>query len=270
MPTTTHPTRKEQRDEARRRRVERERADAAAAARRRRLTRLGAMLAAAAVVVAGLIVVSGSGSGSRATSGGTGAPAASTPAASVAGASASRAMLAGIPQHGITLGDPKAPVRVVEFADLQCPFCRDYAVNVLPRLVRDYVRPGKVRMDFRALAFIGPDSVRAARVAEAAGRQNRLWNFADLVYHNQGKENSGYATDAFLRRMAAAVPGLDVRSAFAQRGSAAATGQLRAAENLATSSGVNSTPTFLVGRGTSLRAVDAAGLPAAITAAVGR
>jgi protein-disulfide isomerase len=125
-------------------------------------------------------------------------------------------------------------------------------------------------MEFRSLAFIGPDSVSAARVAQAAGEQNKLWNFVDVAYHNQGKENSGWATDAVLRRLAAAVPGLDVNNAFAARNSAAVTAQLNAANTLATSSGVNSTPTFLVGRGTSLKAVDAAGLPAAIKAAVGR
>jgi protein-disulfide isomerase len=265
MPTATPPTRKQLRDEARRRRTDRERALASAAARRRRLTRLGAVLAAAALVVAGLIVVSGSGSGSGAE---TAQPAGSS--VPPAGVRESRAMLAGIPENGITLGDPKAPVRVVEFADLQCPFCRDYTTGVMPRLVRDYVRTGKVRMEFRALAFIGPDSVRAARVAEAAARQDKLWNLVDLAYLNQGRENSGYATDAFLLRLAGAVPGLDVKRVFAERDGAAVSAQLDAADRLATRSGVNSTPTFLVGRGSALKAVDAAGLPAAIKAAVGR
>jgi protein-disulfide isomerase len=261
MPTATPPTRKQLRDEVRRQRAERERALAAAAARCRRLTRLGAVVAAAALVVAVLIVVSGGGAK-------TAAPAGSSTA--VAGASESRALLSGIPQHGITLGDPKAPVRVIEFADLQCPFCREYSTGVRPQLVEDYVRPGRVRMDFRTLTFIGPDSERAARVAQAAARQNRLWNLVDLAYSNQGRENSGYATDGFLRRIAGAVPGLDVQRAFADRDSAAVTSDLEAAADLATSSGVDSTPTFLVGRGSSLRAVDAAGLPAAIKAAVGQ
>jgi protein-disulfide isomerase len=223
------------------------------------------VLGGAGLVVALLVVVSASGSGS-------GTKTASRTAVSgpVAGARESAAMLSGVPQHGLTLGSAKAPVRVIEFADLQCPFCRDYSLSTMPRLVQDYVRPGTVRMEFRSLAFIGPDSERAARVAEAAAQQNNLWNFVDLAYFNQGKENSGWATDAVLRRLAGAVPGLDVNRAFAQRGSAAVTKQLDAANTLATSSGVTSTPTFLVGRGSSLKAVDAAGLPAAIKAAVGR
>jgi protein-disulfide isomerase len=262
MPTISHPTRKERRDAARRARVEREAALAAAATRRRRLMSLGAVLGVAAIVVAVLIAVSTSGtktsSSTTAASGGT-----------VAGARESSAMLSGIPQNGLTLGDPKAPVRVIEFADLQCPFCREYTLGVMPRLVQDYVRPGKVRMEFRNLAFIGADSERAARVAEAAGQQNKLWNFVDVTYFNQGKENSGWATDTVLRRIATAA-GVDANRAFAARDSAAVTNQVNAANTLATNSGVNSTPTFLVGRGSSLKAVDAAGLPAALKAAVGR
>ena len=231
----------------------------AVAGRRRRVVRLGAVLGAAAAVVAVLVAVSA----------GSARPAASPPVP-VAGAAASRALLAGIPQDGIVLGDPRAPVRVVEFADLQCPFCRQYAMTVFPGLVRRYVRPGKVRMEFRALAFIGPDSVGAARVAEAAGRQDRLWNVVDLAYRNQGRENSGWATDATLHRIAAAAPGLDTARVFAQRDGAAVTTALNAAAGLAQRSGVNATPTFLVGRGSALTAVGAAGLPAAIAAALGR
>jgi protein-disulfide isomerase len=260
--STVTPPRRERRDQARRERLERERAAAAAAARRRRLTRLGAAVGVAAIVVVALIAISSSGGGTK-----TAASAGSGP---VAGTAASRSLLAGIPQKGITLGNANAPVRVVEFADLQCPFCRDFAVGGLPDVVQKYVRPGKVKMEFRSLAFIGPDSLRAAQVAQAAGQQNKLWNFVDLAYHNQGKENAGWATDAFLKRIAGSVPGLDATRAFRDRDDAAVTGQLKAAESQATSSGVNETPTFLVGRGDNLKAVDAAGLDAAINAALAR
>ena len=230
------------------------------AARRRRVVSLGAVLAIAALVVAALVVASSSGGGS-----GTKAP-----SGAVSGAGAARALFAGVPQRGAVLGDSKAPVRVVEFADLQCPFCRAYSLDVMPGLVQRYVRAGKVRMEFRNLAFIGPDSERMARLAEAAGLQDKLWNVVDLLYANQGRENTGYATDAFLRRVAGAVPGLDVNRAFADGNSARVTAALQVEDTAATRAGVRSTPTFLVGRGTALTAVGAAGLPAAIEAAVAR
>ncbi len=264
--TTATPTKQERRDQARRERLEREQAEAAAAARRRRFIRLGAVLAVAAVVVVVLVAVSSSGGGGAKTAA---SGSASSSSASLAGAQASTDLLKGIPQDGISLGSAKAPVRVLEFADLQCPFCRQATLDVLPNVIKDYVRPGKVRMEFHALAFIGPDSVRAARVAEAAGQQDKLWNVTDLAYHNQGEENSGWATDATLKRITAAVPGLDTNKVFAARNGAAVTSALTAASNLANAKKVTETPTFLVGRGNDLKAVDAAGLTAAVKAALG-
>ena len=66
-----------------------------------------------------------------------------------------RALL-GIPQAGVVLGDPNAPVTLVEWADLQCPFCREWSTAAFPALVHDYVRTGKLQIVFRGLAFLGP------------------------------------------------------------------------------------------------------------------
>jgi protein-disulfide isomerase len=161
------------------------------------------------------------------------------------GAHGARALFRGVPQHGIVLGDPDAPVTLTEFADLQCPFCRDYTLAVLPTLVRRYVRTGKVRMVFRNLSFIGPDSERAARTAAAAGLQDRLWEFTDLMYRNQGTENSGYVTDAYLRRIAGGA-GLDVGRALTDATGAAVRGQLDAAARQAARFRINSTPSFVL------------------------
>ena len=88
---------------------------------------------------------------------------------------------------------------MVEFADLQCPFCREYTLNALPTIVKQYVRTGKVKLVFFGMAFLGPDSETALRAAYAAGLQSRLWNVIDLLYRNQGPENSGWVTDGLLR-----------------------------------------------------------------------
>ena len=118
--------------------------------------------------------------------------------------------LRGIPQSGISLGSPDAPVTMVEFADLQCPFCAEYHRNVFPTLLKRYVRTGKLRLELRLLRFLGPDSDRLARVAAAAAAQNRMWQFVGLAYQRQGAENSGYATDDFINTLAADA-GLDER-----------------------------------------------------------
>ncbi len=157
-------------------------------------------------------------------------------------------LLQGIPQSGSTLGRPGAPVTLVEFADLQCPYCAQWSGQTFAEIVRDYVRPGKVRIVFAGLAFIGPDSERALRFAAAAGRQGKLWHVVDLLYANQGGENSGWADDELMREVGAAVPGLSVERAFADSSSPTVDRQLASAHDLATRLGVRGTPTFAAAR----------------------
>jgi protein-disulfide isomerase len=204
-------------------------------ARVQRLT--GVLLSAAAVVALAIALSSGHGAHPSAANGGR-----------LDGAPFSRRLFAGIPQHGLVLGSSRAPVRLVEFADLQCPYCDEYAVQTLPALVNTYVRTGKLQMRFENLSFIGPDSVKAGRVAAAASQQNRLWNFVDLLYLNQGEENTGYVTAGYLRRLLDAVPGLNVPTALRASATPVAAAALTQANDLARRDGVAGTPTFLVGR----------------------
>jgi protein-disulfide isomerase len=229
-------TRKEQRAAAR---AERARLEADRARTRRRLWQLGGVLAVAVVVVAAIII---------ATSGGSGSKTKRVAGEKVPGQKATAALLAGIPQHGNVLGNPKAPVTFIEYADLQCPFCREYTTTVMPTLINNYVRPGKMKMEFRNIAFIGTDSLRAAQMAGAAGLQNKLWTYIDLFYANQGEENSGYVTDDFLRKIGSGVAGLDVGKAMNDRGTVAVQKQLDKAKEEAAADSINSTPSFLVGR----------------------
>jgi protein-disulfide isomerase len=150
--------------------------------------------------------------------------------------------LKGIPQSGVTLGSPNAPVTMIEFADLQCPFCAEYSRNVLPTLIDRYVRTGKVQLQLRLLRFLGPDSDRLARVAVAAAAQNRMWQFVELAYERQGRENSGYANDDFINRLAADA-GLKKTDA-----GAAAERQVQQSEQAARTLRIGSTPSFLIGR----------------------
>jgi protein-disulfide isomerase len=155
--------------------------------------------------------------------------------------------LAGIPQNGAVLGNPRAPVTLVEYADLQCPYCAQWALATLPVLVSDYVRAGKLRIVFRGLAFIGTDSHTALRTAVAAGRQDRLWDVVDALYRNQGVENSGWVTDELLAGMTARIPGLDAGRLHADREGPAVDRELRRAARAATSAGVRGTPAFQIG-----------------------
>jgi protein-disulfide isomerase len=156
-------------------------------------------------------------------------------------------LVEGIPQEGTVLGHPNAPVTLVEYADLQCPYCAQWALGALPRLVRDYVHAGKLRIEFRGLAFIGPDSDKALRAALAAGRQDRLWNVVELLYANQGLENSGWASEELIHRIANSVPGLDVERFDADRRLEALDTDMANAQAHAQAGGVRGTPAFELG-----------------------
>jgi protein-disulfide isomerase len=135
---------------------------------------------------------------------------------------------------------------LTEFADLQCPFCRSYTVDVLPQIIQRYVRTNKLRLELRLRHLIGQDSDVAARAAQAAAIRNRMWNFVDLFYRNQGQENSGYVTDSFLSRLATAA---DLRATFVVDGSTSAAMEkpVLDAEAEARAAGLTSTPSFLIG-----------------------
>jgi protein-disulfide isomerase len=216
--------------------------------RERRLKLLGAVVAAAAAVVVIAIVASTSGGGGGSKSG------------KITGGGEVSARFAGIPQSGLTLGNPNAPVTFVEFGDLKCPVCRQYTLSAFPTLVDRYVRTGKVKMVLELQHFVGNqngDSERAARMALAAAQQNKLWQFADLFYINQRSEHDTYVNDVFLRNIASQLPGLDVTKAFGARDSQAITGQLVQASALFSRAGFKGTPSFAVGKtGGTLTPVD--------------
>jgi len=157
-------------------------------------------------------------------------------------------LLTGIPQDGNVLGRQDAPVTLVEFADLQCPYCATWSNTAFTQLVRDYVRPGKVRMVFAGLAFLGPDSERGLRFALAAGQQGKLWDATHRLYAQQGAENSGWLTDNVLRELGTTIPGLNAERALRESGSSNVDAQLAQARALATRAGVSGTPSFAAGR----------------------
>jgi protein-disulfide isomerase len=229
--------------ELREQRRQAERAAVAAEARRRRLRMLfGAAGLAIVLVVAG-IAISATG----------GAKAKPVPRSSAA------KLVAGIPEHNGVLGDPKAPVTVTEYLDLQCPICAEASQSDLPGLIKNYVRTGKVKLQARTLSFIGPDSVTAAKYAHGAEQQGKLWAFLETFYASQGQENSGYVTDDFLAEVAKAA-GVDPGKAQAFAGGASAQSALDEADASAQTLKIDSTPSFTVSKNGTGERVVAVGL----------
>jgi protein-disulfide isomerase len=194
-------------------------------------------VAVVAIVVV-VIAVTGGKSSSSSTPSGTTLPYAGT----------IQHQLAGIPQQGNVLGKATAPATLVEYIDLQCPVCREFETTVMPTLIRNYVRTGKLKVIARPVTVIGPDSERGRRAMIAAFAQNRGFNFAQLLYFNQGPENGGWLDDSMVADAAASIPGVHVKQLQDAANSKAVTDQTTQFDNQAQADQLAGTPTILVGK----------------------
>jgi protein-disulfide isomerase len=202
----------------------------------------GALLAVvAAAVVLGIAVSSGD-------SQDTAVPARGSLANALSGAVETQQLLKGIPQSGNVLGEASAPVTVYEYIDPQCPFCEQFETQAMPTLIERYVRTGKAKIELRPIAFIGPDSERGRAALIAGAEQNKMFNVAQLLFLNQGAENSGWLSDDLVERAAASIPGADVPRLLEDRNASAVADKASAFDTEAKSDGVRSTPTILVGK----------------------
>jgi len=164
------------------------------------------------------------------------------------GATDVQSLLKGIPQQGLQLGSPSAPVQMVMFVDLQCPICQNFETTITPTLIAKYIRPGKVRLEIKPWAFIGPDSTRAQKAMFAAAKQNKAFDFAQVLYDNQGTENTGWLNDAMIIQIAESVTGLNVPKLLVDRNAASVNQEISAVASAATADKVTGTPTVFVGR----------------------
>jgi protein-disulfide isomerase len=222
----------------------------------------GAAIALAAVAAALAFALTGGSSSGTPT----------TPSGTLPDAGSAVQLFKGIPQHGTVLGKANAPVTMVEYIDLQCPICRAFETEVMPTIIPRYVKAGEVRVIARPIAFIGPDSVRGRAAALAAARQDFFFDFTQLLYYNQGSENSGWLDDNLIRSAFASIPGLKVGAAEQARTESAISQEAHRFDSQADADKVQGTPTVLVGKtGGKLSEVvspDVANLSAAIRQAL--
>jgi protein-disulfide isomerase len=155
-----------------------------------------------------------------------------------------------VPSRSNVLGYADAPVTIHEYADLRCPACREWDVNVLSDVVHQLVRTHKARLSFEVWPILGENSVYAGRAAYAAAQQNKLWEYAQIVYFNQGDERDSWFDQSFARAVASAA-GLNMTQFdqdFAQTSKVNA--QSQATDTAATKLGLQGTPSLRIsGRG---------------------
>jgi protein-disulfide isomerase len=107
------------------------------------------------------------------------------------------------------MGDPYAPVTILEWGDYQCTFCHNFHQSTLNSIKQDFIETGKVKLVFKDFPLNGPDSVLAAEAAYCAQDQEKYWQYHDELYKNWGGENTGWVTRTSLDTFAKTV-GIDL------------------------------------------------------------
>ncbi len=235
-------TRKQRREQARAERKAMEEAEAAGAARRTRLIRLGAVAGVVVVIIVAILLATG---GSSKTSVPKTGKETETVSKQVA------AELNGIPQNGATLGNPNAPVTIRYYGDLQCPVCKEFTLGALPSIIQNYVRTGKLKIEYLSLetATREPETFKTQQVAAlAAGPQKKAWHYIELFYHEQGEEGTEYVTESYLQKLAQQVPGLSLAAWTSARNDTKYENSIAADAQSANNNGFTGTPSFLIGK----------------------
>lgn len=145
------------------------------------------------------------------------------------------------------LGNPDAPVAVINFSDFQCPFCGRHVVTTEKQIVEKYVKTGKVKLVFKNFAFLGQESVWAGEAAECAKEQDKFWPFHDYLFSHQNGENQGAFSKDNLKKMAVEV-GLKADKFNACLDSGKYKDKIQASAQQNSKYGVISTPTTFIGK----------------------
>jgi protein-disulfide isomerase len=141
------------------------------------------------------------------------------------------------------LGDPAAPIVIVEFADLQCPFCKDFQETTFPTLETSYIKTGKARFVVRDLPLpIHPYARPAAEAARCAGEQGKYWELRNALLIESAPPSA-----ASISAIAAGAH-LEMREFEECQSQHKFTPDIGAEESEAEHLGIRGTPTFLIGR----------------------
>jgi protein-disulfide isomerase len=162
-----------------------------------------------------------------------------------------RDLYKGIPQVGLILGAPNAPATLTEFIDLQCPLCQEFEAQQMPTLVQKYVRTGKLKIRMEPWSILdragGPnDSARGQAATIAASLQNKGFQFAQMLYLNQGQEDSGWLDENMVGYAASSVDRMDPQRVLDNLGSSSVKATVSEVDNTASAQKFTATPTILL------------------------
>jgi len=146
---------------------------------------------------------------------------------------------------GHLLGTSDAPITIVEFGDYQCPFCSEWYIETMPIIKEQLVDTGKINLVFVDYAFLGPDSLPAARASYCVEEQGKYWEFHDILYSNQKDVNSGWVNLPNIKNFASQI-NLDMSDFEVCMDSDEYLSDVENSIQLSNDSGVQQTPTFFI------------------------
>jgi protein-disulfide isomerase len=148
------------------------------------------------------------------------------------------------------IGSPTAKATLVVWFDYQCPYCKLFWRDTLPRLNDSYVRSGKLRIVFRDFQFLGPDSATAALFGRAVWDlyPARFYDWSRAMFGAQDQENGGFGNLASIQNLTRRVSGIDAARVTARvtERSQQYAAAIVADRDDAVAMGVNGTPTVVV------------------------
>src|ERR687890_1405347 len=151
-----------------------------------------------------------------------------------------------INQDSPYLGDPSAPITIIDFSDFQCYLCARYVKATEPLINQTYIQSGKVALVFKHLPNRGFDSMGASLAAQCANDQGKFWQFHQLLYKNQKPIDSGWVSNDNLKELASQISGLNIQQFEECLNSEKYKGFVESDLALASSLGFQDTPSFII------------------------
>jgi len=93
------------------------------------------------------------------------------------------------------LGNTNAKITIVEFGDYQCTYCYKFHKDTIKKIKDNYVETGYVNFIYRDFPLNGEQSILASEASYCAQKQNKFWEYHDILYNNWGGENTGWITE---------------------------------------------------------------------------
>jgi len=143
------------------------------------------------------------------------------------------------------LGDPNAPITILEWGDYQCTFCYKFHQETLNKIDEEYIKTGKVKIIFKDFPLNGPDSKLAAEATYCAHDQNKYWQYHNQLYENWAGERTGWITRESLSGFAKTID-LDIVEFNKCLDENKYENKINSIYEFGNEIGINATPSFLV------------------------